>query len=57
MRLIDRLIFGFIAICLGILATRAIIDYPVQAAREEILKVNVVEISGQRIFRSDIIKR
>lgn len=70
MKMIDRIIFGFIAICLGVLAARAIIGNPVQAAKlkqlaervivtdvHPVIDVNLVRIGGRPVFLRDFIKR
>lgn len=46
MKTLDRIIFLAIAIFLGILAGRALIGNPALAAREEIIKVDIVRIGG-----------
>ena len=59
MKLIDRIIFGFIAVCLGILAARAFMPLPVRADYDgkEILKVNVYEIGGHYVSKYDFVKK
>lgn len=57
MKLIDRIIFGFIAVCLGILAVRSLTVKPVDAAKEQIIKVNLYEIGGQRVWRDWLINK
>lgn len=70
MRLIDRLIFFGIMLAMGILAARAIVGYPVEAARQEIIKVEIVgvrswlnipveliKIGGVRCTLSDFVKK
>ncbi len=44
MKLIDRIIFSAIAVFLGILAVRSLQVVPVEATREEIIKVEIVGI-------------
>jgi len=56
-KLIDRLIFGFIAIALCALTVKAFMPGPVEAVQEKVYKINIVEIHGLPIFRSDIIKK
>lgn len=63
MKLIDRIIFGFIAVCLGILATRALMSSSVQAFQTDLLawknvvNVNVCQIGGEDVWKSDISQR
>lgn len=57
MKLIDRIIFGFLAVCLGILAAKAIMPMPVWATTEEIVDVNLIEIGGRAVIRDWLINK
>ncbi len=46
MKLIDRIIFGFIAVALCVLAVRAFMPVPVRATTGEVVKVDIVSIGG-----------
>jgi len=51
-----KIVFTVIAVCLAILAVRSLQVIPAQAAREEIIKVDLVKIGGNYVFLNDLIK-
>jgi len=55
MRTWDGLIFFAIACFLGIIAARAIM--PVEAAKEQVLKIDIVKIGGSTYTVGDLTRR
>lgn len=51
-----KIVFTVIAVCLIVLAVRSLQVIPAQAAREEIIKVDLVKIGGNYVFLNDLIK-
>jgi len=52
----SKVIFTVIAVCLVLLTIKIFQPMPATAGREEIMKVNLVKIGGNYVFKSDFLK-